>query len=65
MSGYYEEQVSGAIWAEASKYNQEGEKYSIRINPFGQSWGLPVESIQPADLRALADRIEERRRGTE
>lgn len=55
-----EERVSGNIWAEADSHNPDGETYKIR-NGMGQGWQLPTRDIEPADLRALADRIEARR----
>ena len=57
-----EERVSGNIWARPESYKREGEVYVIRDPILNQGWGLPVEHTEPADLRALADRIEEKRK---
>ena len=55
-----DELVSGAIHAKKDKYYREGESYVI-VSGNGQGWGLPVDNLEPEDLRALADRIEQKR----
>ena len=56
-----EQRVSGNIWVKPDDFEKSGEAYVIR-NPYtGQGWGLPVSHVEPKDLRALADRIEEKR----
>ncbi len=57
-----EEKISGNIWARSDKFYPEGENYIIRNPVTRQGWGLPVDSLQPDDLRVLADRVEERRK---
>jgi hypothetical protein len=54
------ERVSGNIWAEPESHGRDDETYVVR-NVLGQGWQLPTKDLEPADLRALADRIEERR----
>ena len=61
-----EEQVSGNIWAVKSCYGREGEQYLVRAphvrgNKMRYEWELVTDNIAPKDLRALADRIEEKR----
>lgn len=55
-----EERVSGNIYARPDKWDKEGETYIIRARNRG--WRISAEDIEPDDLRALADRIESRRR---
>lgn len=55
-----EQQVSGAIFAKKNSQTKEGEEYIIRSKN-GAGWGLPVRDINPEDLRALADRIQQKR----
>lgn len=55
--------VSGNIFAEKDAITQEGERYIIR-NKIGQGWGLPVQDLEPDDLRVLASRIEAARNKT-
>jgi len=52
-----EVQVSGAIFATQDIFKKEGESYTIRSKN-GSGWGLPVNELEPEDLRALANRIE-------
>ena len=54
-----ETQVSGAIFAKLDTRAPERETYVIRGRSGG--WGLPVNDLQPDDLRVLADRIEQAR----
>ena len=56
-----ETRVSGCIYAKKDRFHREGEMYMIR-SPNGKGWGLPVDHMQPEDLRALADRIELKRK---
>ena len=58
-----ETQVSGAIFANKDRSVKDGETYTVKhkantSNGFGGGWGLPVEDLEPNDLRVLADRIE-------
>ena len=57
---YINEKLSGNIWIETDKYSKDGFKFKIKLNQ-SQSWGLPVEDINPQDLRVLADKLEELR----
>ena len=56
-----EEQVSGNIWARADDTKKEGESYFIRCPVMKHALGIMQDEIEPKDLRALADRIEEKR----
>ncbi len=56
------EKISGPIYARKDNYYKEGESYLI-VSPNGQGWGLPVDHISPEDLRNLANRLEEKRKG--
>ena len=54
------ERVSGHIFAYKNSYSDCGESYFInRLT--GNDWHLPVDCIEPDDLRALADRLESNR----
>lgn len=57
-----ETQVSGAIFATKDSSVKEKETYIIRSKTssgaYGAGWGLPVDELEPEDLRVLADRIE-------
>ena len=54
--------VSGNIISKRDTCQRERESYVIRNPITGQGWGLPVDWVQPEDLRVLADRIEFLRR---
>lgn len=51
------EHLSGPITFTPNKHTSDGEEYFIQL-PGGVGWHLPVTNLTPADLRALADRLE-------
>lgn len=59
-----EHNVSGRIFAKKCSLAREGEEYVIRSKD-GAGWGLPVNNVEPNDLRVLADRIEAARAKTQ
>lgn len=52
--------ISGAIKFQADSGNTDGGDYLIR-NRIGHGWGIPTGDIAPADLRAMADHLEQQR----
>ena len=55
------QRVSGNIWAYPANWADEGEEYAIRCPISKCVMVIKSELLEPADLRALADRIEEKR----
>lgn len=53
--------VSGNIYATKDSHEKDGESFVIVCPVTGSGWGIPTRSIEPADLRVLADRIEKAR----
>lgn len=53
--------ISGAIKFQPDAGNKDGGEYKVQLNEH-QTWGIPVRTITPEDLRAMADHLEAQRK---